>query len=335
MESKNGRQLLRELEKMHGTLRLDKESFQIDFNDDEWDSRVFGNVYTDFKKYGEAFSIDMFESPNLNLLTNAAQILLNDAGSAIENIEVGWTSIPILNACAVRSQDTKAIAMNIRLTNTLNVSNSLYFQKEAKILEVGDVSQYPYIKKIIEVLQNSSSTSFDKIMYETSPIQSALYFKISSEMTKIQLLFVLLHEYGHILLGHLSKENLWGSHPLDSSNFKFFSGSVNSELEADEFALSYLLDKSKWNKIGNDFPLLTELLPSNETIPALITLLFFWFHVIAPNNISNYYKISRSHPHPYDRITCVIKLVAKNKLDFDYDRFIKAVKFQFQDYGNI
>lgn len=328
-----GQKLLKTLEMQHGRFRLDLGPYATDHGDDDWRQKVFGEVYKQFENHLSAHKIDMFNCPVILMLRNAALKLIDNFEDQTSCIAVGWTSIPILNACAVRNLNALSIAVNMRLSNALYFANGLNFQFEERKMTDHNFSTNEYLQKIKKIVRNSSSLAFDNTLSEVKPFSNRFHTWMSSQMTHVQMLFVILHEYAHVLLGHLDKSELWLNHPFKTNNAAFFSGNVASELEADEFAIKNILDPEKWPKFQNDdFLMFSQEAPSYEILPGLLVQLFSWFQEIAPNNYHDFYKIPRSHPHPLDRIQQVVDYVKKHDDIFNWDKFSKSLEVQYLYY---
>ena len=127
-----GQNLLKTLEMQHGRFRLDLGPYATDHGDDDWRQKVFGGVHKQFESDLSAHKIDMFNCPVIMMLKNAALKIIDNYEAQTSCIAVGWTSIPILNACAVRNLNALSIAVNMRLSNALYFANGLNFQFEER-----------------------------------------------------------------------------------------------------------------------------------------------------------------------------------------------------------
>jgi Zn-dependent protease with chaperone function len=139
----------------------------------------------------------------------------------------------------------------------------------------------------------------------------------------VQVLFVLLHEYAHITLGHLNENKLWQGHPLTSDSAEVFASSFQKEYEADEQAFRWLMEGDWSSLVEKDF------LFGENNAPYIISELFVWLSGIAPANQSSYYAIPRSHPHPLDRAKNLLRYASNigwgsDELDrvFEYEAAI-------------
>ena len=188
----------------------------------------------------------MFNSKMISMLQSAAFLLLDIDITTLSNYAIGWTSIPIMNACAVRKDDAKAIALNIRLSTTLHPINSKIFHLESSIQNQNLNESNKILNQIYQLSKYSSSIDFDKILEMVDPYPTRKHLRIGLDRTSTQLLFILLHEYGHIILKHLEDELSWLNHPLNDSEHQFYSATQIKEFQADSFAISKLFQEDKW-----------------------------------------------------------------------------------------
>lgn len=336
MSLKNGKKLLIDIERLHGRLRLDKGRFKPDHGDENWDRRIVGKYAPELIGDYESTTIDMFESPTFQNLRNAACILLSNEWSTLQEIPLGWTSIPIVNACAVKRQNSTAIAINIRLSTSLQAANALNCEFNRLLLHKKLDEAKKCNDNIREVMTGSSSEKFSEIVYRVDPYKSRIHNWISTCFTILQLLFILLHEYGHVVLGHLNDLKLWEGHPLSKDKIKFFSGAIEKEFEADRFALTTLFDLTKWKDICEYIEVLdnSKGFRSAATFFSIVQL-FIWFDTMAPHNKSEYYKIPKSHPHPLDRAEYIIRQLKNmnSPIADDFGEVEKSADLMFKLYG--
>jgi hypothetical protein len=312
-----GVRLLKELERLQGLYSLELGPLDVTIGDaGKLLDHLPGGVPKDLSSMKP---VDMFTGARLDHLIHGSRILLTNKSSILQEVPIAFTSIPILNACAIRHDNALAIALNMRLATTLMIVNSLRKQMEINY----DNSDFESVRKLAtlqtKILKSSSSPHFGTLLYESVSTANEESHNLGGHLANFQLLFILLHECAHITCKHLDDSSLWNNHPLTSPSGDYFAGSIDTEYEADEQAISWLLNRNSWSLIGSEFPVVREDLPFGfEAAPTLILRLFTWFHQIAPENQSDYYKIPRSHPHPLDRAFRIKKVVDKyNEFDLD------------------
>lgn len=258
----------------------------------------------------------------LNRLRVAAEALLGEHGGILKRLEIGWTSIPIVNACAVRRGDATAIALNVRLNNLLGPATFLGLAISENMAMGRSDEAHSLYHRLLTVLRAANQPNFDDALAKAKPFPSFKDFRWSLRLAQVQLVFVLMHECAHIALGHLDKPAYWEGHPLSDDQFAFLSGSANAEFEADEFAARMIMDHSKWPSMCaavSDalYSLFDSQRPANWLVPVLLILLFVWLHAMTPTARNDYYKIPRSHPHPFDRADRILALMQNSDDFFD------------------
>jgi hypothetical protein len=237
-------QLLRDIEAQHGRLRLDLGSSAVDHGDPGWSNRVFGEWAKEHEKEVAQFRLSMFKSTILRRLVRAATLLDANAGTVLTATPVGWTSVPVLNACAVRRDQSTAVAMNIRLSTTLTASAAINWDLQEAVARGEPVALSNAFNRLTKVLQCSSDHDFDVVLADVAPFLTRFHCWFASSYSLLQLLFVLLYEIGHVVLGHLTQDELWLGHPLSRSTSEFFVGSIDAEYAADSYAANKLLNLS-------------------------------------------------------------------------------------------
>lgn len=312
----DGRKLLVDLESSKGVLRLDLEDYNPEHGDPSWDIAVYGekpSIPPDRKPI-----VRMFDTPTISILRDAAMGLCPANSQMIENLTIGWTSIPIMNACAIRRGDSLAIALNIRLSNVILPSSAILLQMIQALAKKDENKVQDAVQRISHLLSYANHDRFDLAVAEVQPFKSFDDFRVAVRFTEPLMLFVLLHEVAHIVLGHLDREELWIGHPLTDENVLFFSSSLNAEYEADQFAFDALLNESTWPAIRRSVPtgeldlFMEATSVSDWLIPTLMTSLFTWFHLLSRSEWEGYYSIPRTHPHPFDRIDRLLLAVERN-----------------------
>lgn len=112
------------------------------------------------------------------------------------------------------------------------------------------------------------------------------------EYTFAQRLFILLHEIGHVVLGHLNDSNLQSQHPSDDevNSIKYYLKSQNQEFEADSWAAQQMQNlesiHSKVNKVH---------------VCMGLPFLFLVFHVLE-TVLTNELADKRTHPPARERL---------------------------------
>lgn len=304
----SGWTLLRDLEAAQGRLELHKEPASSDHGDPDWTRAAYGSWLEEWSDKVKAVRIPMAGDPVHTAMLKAAALLRPDLAGTIQNLAIGMTSIPILNACAIRRGDTLAIAMNHRLSNVFGAANAITWDMDAATIEKDEQKAKLAASRLQKVLAESSKVRFDLALSATNPWPTMLHFRVGAWFSNLQLLFVLLHELGHIVLGHLNDKTLWAGHPLTSSQFLFFNSSHEAEYQADRFAMDSIMqaDRAIWAQAMAQFELPdTENIFPPQMILKLIGRLFFWFDIMAPRSRERHYAVPTSHPHPLDRMKAI------------------------------
>lgn len=300
-------QLLRDIEAQDGTLRLDLASASVDHGDPSWSDRVYGGWAKEYETRIAQIRLSMFGGPILQRLSRAVALMDADAGTVLTAIPIGWTSIPVLNACAIRRHHAIAIALNIRLSTTLAAAAAINWDMQEAVVSGEPARAANALNRLTKMLQRSSDHDFDIALAEGAPFPTRFHSWFGSNCCLLQLLFVLLHEIGHVALGHLTEHELWLGHPLSRPSREFFAGSLDAEYAADAYAVTKLVDISNWDVAGSEVEFLGFAREQPHLVPLALVELFVWFQLIAPSNVHNYYKIPRTHPHPLDRAKRIVE----------------------------
>ena len=299
-------QLLRDIEAREGRLRLDKGTADIDHGDPGWSSGVFGEWAREFENRVAETRLSMSDSPILRALKRGVELLDKNAAAVLDAVPVGWTSVPVLNACAVRRKQATAIALNIRLSTTLASSAAINLDLQEAMARGKSAEASVAFNRLKTILQCSADQDFDVALADVCPYPTRFHSWFGSCCSHLQLLFVLLHEIGHVALGHFAQEELWLGHPLSRPTSQFFSSSIEAEYAADAYAASRLLDLAKWEAASTAVEFLGLSRKEPALVPLAIVELFVWFHLLAPSNMHSYYEIPQTHPHPLDRAQRIV-----------------------------
>ena len=112
--------------------------------------------------------------------------------------------------------------------------------------------------------------------------------------------FLLLHEYGHIVKGHLSDEHITTLRALPTRSVAIYENTTDQEFEADEFAFRILCQYVE--EIGGD------LRPAHIAEQIFVILAFFslveFFHKPSSSR-----QISATHPEALERLRRIATLV--------------------------
>jgi hypothetical protein len=313
-------QLLRDIEAQEGVLRLDLGSAAVDHGDPSWTDRVYGGWAKEYEKQVAQIRLSMFGGPILQHLAQAVALLDANAGSVLTATPVGWTSIPVLNACAVRRHQAIAIALNVRLSTTLTAAAAINWDLQEAVVKGDPARASNAFHRLTRVLQRSSDDDFDVTLAHVAPYPTRFHSWFGSSCSLLQLVFILLHEIGHVALGHLTAHELWLGHPLSRPSREFFAGSIDAEYAADAYAATKLLDMSNWETAGGEVEFLGFARERPYLVPIALVELFVWFQLIAPSNMHGYYKIPRTHPHPLDRAQRIVEALGAAHRRFDAAR---------------
>ncbi len=345
-QAKDGLKLI---ERQHGRLRLDIEDHYSSRDNevlaDSWSinqniiNEWFDNEPDAYEKYKElmhSVHLSMFDDQWTNLSITCAQKIMGNEWNNVSRIPVANTSIPILNAAAVCFNDsTYGIFLNSRIQSQLTPVNSLRANIEFKYHNSDSIKKpakpvNTYKQYIVEILTNTTDNLFDLIS-KCQPYESAFFHWFGTRHTLLQHIFILLHEYAHVLKGHLQRKDVWLGHPLSTQEYSFFNDDQIMEIEADDLALKFLLDPTNREQLPEPWNM-----PDGNPnfIPNAIVLLFIWFSIMIGKDVEGYYKISRSHPHPLDRIKSIIRIVEHFHSHYNVDKFHFMVEKQKKFFLN-
>lgn len=231
-----------------------------------------------------------------------AELALGDQWALVKDFPVGAITAPIFNACACKSPDGwKVVVLNLPLIMrlydiTLSLTHAYSFvEADQSKAEEHRVAFQSKIRQVRSLPQDDLSALF----VGGGDLEWGADAVAVSELAAFQILFVLLHEYAHIVLGHLGPTELQLAHPMDDSEsgIKYFTRSQAQEFAADARAYEWMLglaerladepqhglQESAWYKATVApcfiFPLLRELErgTSSDTHPPAMTRLKFLF----------------------------------------------------------
>ena len=338
---------LKLLESQQGRLRLDIAPYYPNLDEkvleDSWrrDQSLFEDwfpdaidPYREYREFMKPIAIPMFDDPWMQAIKGNIKRLLGSRWDQLCDIPVANMSIPVLNASAVNfGHSSYGIAMNSRLSTQLTPVNCLMVMIEYKSRNC-QMDKPPskdigiYRNNIIEILRCTGPELFDTIS-KAEPYESAFFYWFGIRHALLQYLFIILHEYSHIINGHLQNKDVWLGHPLSSPDYSFFNNSQLMEQEADATALRLILDPENlanlpepWNVPGGN----------PNLIANSIVLLFIWFSIIVGSDKEGYYKVPRSHPHPADRIRLVESIISEYPKYYSVEKFRGSVNNQMNFY---
>ena len=141
----------------------------------------------------------------------------------------------------------------------------------------------------------------------------SLKYELQRRLWDVAILFVILHEFGHIILGHSELLRKWGniSSWTEKEKEKRFRKMRTAEKEADIFALDLLIEKVNAKELlkFNHKPTIYSSIPQLEAI----CILFSSFHIVESNkDLADANK--RTHPTSIERLDNILKHVANKYL---------------------
>lgn len=302
--------ILRDMEARAGALRLDQQPYQSAPPAAEWASLVYGDWLKERPTYLATVPISLFDNPLSKSLVAAASLLSPRIAKTLRGLPVAIVSIPVMNACAVKRDGSLAIAINQRLSNLLPPANAIAWDLSQAEIRQEQGERGRHEERLQAILLAHMDERFDLAMANVCPFPTELHFRLGAAFARVQLLFVLLHEIGHVLLGHLNEEELWVSGADASKRTTYFNSSQCAEFAADQFAIQALFssNRSVWRKLTRAL----ELPPAphnfhQRTFYRLICALLRWFAFLVPASRDEYYAAPRSHPHPLDRLEAIVR----------------------------
>jgi len=270
-------------------------------------------------------SFKIWEDHIRKISNTVLESLDNQKRNNLKDYAVGLLPTSDPNACSIAVPDGGyIIALDLGLTpflfqmNTLLASTFGIIGFGGKLQNpVQDTKQISYdLYKIAQYYTNTLSRPIPserkKYSFQTTMIASIL--------SQIQLIFVLAHEFAHIIMGHLKEQDLKN---LEYNEKKIavnlFKDMPIQELEADLNAMD--ITQSVIHKFGNS---ILGIENAYKWIPASISILFIYFDLL--EQLGFVPRNTNSHPSARERLNQVINVTNSQDKDELINLFDRAEK---------
>ena len=283
---------VRYIERMQGVMNIyDYELRPKIANEQLWEDlyrdnkEIFDQIYGSAEKAKEGIRQDfdhehlarMFYQPSsLSWAKDKAKAIMGPDWACVESLTVATVTIPVFNAAAVRCNHAfDLILINVPLIMLLSgLNNTLWVAYQHWInLQWDDLPSLrrELSRRIGYVLQPRFEGGVDL------PLTQALaIFRWISMSTNIQILFILLHEYAHVILGHLDSAALSRESLLNKElvGVKYYTQSQEQEFEADRKASAWIFESPVDLLADKESSLSSDIY---EFVPMSIVFLFTLF----------------------------------------------------------
>jgi len=249
----------------------------------------------------------MFYQPqSLSWAQEKAKAIMGSDWLSVDFLPVSTVTVPVFNAAAVRcNQAFDVILFNIPLIMLLpNLNDTLWtVHKQWMEIQWND----------LPLLRSELSRRLGYVLHPTFGgfdfqfTQDQAVFRFTSMSTNLQILFILLHEYAHVVLGHLDATALSMASPLNHnlSGVKYYTQSQEQEFEADRKACSWLFDSPVDLLEDEEIRLSSDIY---EFVPWSVVFLFTLFSALDQETVS----LSDTHPPAWERLKFVRDAVSQS-----------------------
>ena len=228
------------------------------------------------------------------------------------------------NAFATGRNHNYFIGINRGTVATLSLIFDRLLADKEVLKYIGDIEKETDDLPLLNITANYQATT--DMLLQFSPPQCPVRFAFSYHMTRMACDFILAHEIGHIISGHLSFGQNQSNGILDESLSMIDESQVEKnmlsktmEMDADTWATTILLT-SEINRIVEKNPLSGKEWADFYSRPGQVLMLF----AFVVSTISKLFGDSRlntktfkTDSYPKPRLRCFISLLAvKNNLDF-------------------
>jgi hypothetical protein len=239
-----------------------------------------------FKSYGGSFNPKKTNHPEIleNTINGCRNILNNHKqnNSKLPEAYFGFINNPVLNAIASKKDNNYFIGINIgTYFLLLDIFNRMLSSKEI-LTEFGNVSEESDNVKIFDP-QITDARIFYMAKEPPAPVapKNPVRYYLAQLLTAYSIKYLLLHEYAHIIFGHLdflnSQNNSFECSELTYNNFKNGIDPLTSqilELDADSYAI-YTAIKEILVLQENSSLIKDELLPFYKDLSTAIKVWLF------------------------------------------------------------
>lgn len=231
---------------------IEKE-FREMFKDEEFVKKVTAkeNIST-FEEFKAKFITPYAsEADQMRRIANEIIVAANLQESVLVDIPAGTLATLDFNACAIKTKDNdRAIVLNIGVNTFLHaVSNSFVGSVVSPMVNL------PSFVSITDAIATSaqyaalSTLGWPKHgLTKTSGFKEPGLMNAVSSLTDSTSAFIIGHEFGHFLCGHLDDSNVKVSNLASKGNIdslEFYQQSIDQEFEADETGFDLCI---KWHK---------------------------------------------------------------------------------------
>lgn len=242
---------------------------------------------------------EVLRGRRVQLLRRMAKSFLGECTASLESVPVGCVPLVDVGACSVRTpQNGAVVLLNQGLETALGLFVSCLWtymeaRKQDTTTEIADEA-FHAIEAMAIVVSASPGRTLEN--WGTHPLIRQLLGGPSkaevfaAEYVSVAQTFVLLHEYGHIILGHLKPANVERKLLGQSVGVDVYQTNRGEEFAADEFAASRIVTSMR--DAGY---------PTTAESALAIGMLFKYFEMRDICFRVNYAAPNRTHPPPRER----------------------------------
>jgi hypothetical protein len=259
--------------------------------------------------------------PVLDSVTKILREMITDP--PLEGTEVMMSSILGLSAGHFRFRRLNTIGVSLTLLKGLDDGNILLVEilRRRSFFRVFRAHwALSRLKKRINTLSGTAS----HFKYDSFDPEVSL---VSAVLTNFQILFVALHEVGHLLAEAPPSEEVHEGRFIAASEFGGTNRQLAAEKAADDFAIRRMIQL-----IDNPTPLFEELFPNitdkyRTTCQHALALLFVLLGALSPRTVFE----AHTHPHPVERFkSCAKELQISEK---DQEATIYLIRLAIRTSG--
>jgi hypothetical protein len=199
----------------------------------------------------ETYSLDKaFRGEFINSLKQMALMVVEDDREYLTSIPVGLLPSRELNACAIRTPSNGAVI----ILNQGVIGQLMYVCRctlsfiswQSNTPFCRDASQGDYAKALIGLAKYVMTGDSKYIVRFKDVLQFPSlsdYEETTILFCQLMELFILLHEYGHVVKGHLNSASIRTAFDGELPELQEYSKSEQQEFEADQYAINQLIQK--------------------------------------------------------------------------------------------
>ncbi len=157
------------------------------------------------------------------------------------------------HSATAKINDSFVISLDVSIESTLTLINSFMLHAQNQVRKGRD---FP-IRLALDIFNTLFRQFVEPVPVRDLPLFPCLpleYYFEMQELSKLQIQFLMSHEFGHVVLGHNSKESTkyFDAKIEEGFSIKALSRSHEAEFEADIFAMGFLRDQ-KINHLFSEF----------------------------------------------------------------------------------